>query len=95
MVELSHNMKQDTSITSNLHCIKQIIAVCLGFLCQQLKNTTKKQSPQRVLLPHKNYGCSTSQEIPCLLENLKGDYHYKNSIKNSLKITTELSVCFV
>ena len=23
------------------------------------------------------YGCSTSQKIPCLLENIKGDYHCK------------------
>ena len=51
-VELSHHMKQDKSIISILHCIKLLIAVCLGFLYKQFKNMTKKQLPQRILLPH-------------------------------------------
>jgi len=30
LIMLSHHMKQDTPITSILHCIKLIIIVCLG-----------------------------------------------------------------
>jgi hypothetical protein len=45
----------------------------LGFLLYELKN----MSPCRTLIFSHHYGCSTSQEIPHLLENLKGDDNYK------------------
>jgi hypothetical protein len=50
---LCHHMKKDTSLVSILHCIKLIIVVCLGFECQKFQNMSKKQPPQRILLPHK------------------------------------------
>ena len=49
----------------------------------------------------KVYGCSTSQEIPLLLENLKGDDNYKRLHKkcehniHCINIPTKLSVYFV
>jgi hypothetical protein len=46
-------MKQDTSIVSNLHCIEQLIALFWGFIYQQFKNMTNKQTPWRTLLPYK------------------------------------------
>ena len=48
-----------------------------------------------------HYDCSTSLEIPCLLGNLKGDYHYKRQhIKSKhnihcINIPINLSVYFV
>jgi hypothetical protein len=76
MAAFPHHMKQDTSITGISHCIKPIKKCLFWFLYKQLENVTNKQPPWRSLLPH-DYGCSTSQETPCLLEDLKGDYKYK------------------
>ena len=39
-IDLSNHIQQDTSITSTLHCIKFIQAVCPGFLHKQFKNMT-------------------------------------------------------
>jgi len=52
MVAFCHHMKQDTSIVSSLHCIELIIAVSLGFIYKQSKNTTNEQTPFRTLLLH-------------------------------------------
>jgi hypothetical protein len=54
-----------------------------------IKDTTKarthpKTSIQNPSSPH-DYGCFTTQEIPCLLEDLNGDYHYKRLHINILK----------
>jgi hypothetical protein len=48
----------------------------MGFLYKKLKKDQQTTSTQNFPSSH-DYGCSVSHEIPCLLENLRVDYHYK------------------
>jgi hypothetical protein len=44
-------MKQDTAIVSISHCIKLIVAVCMGFIYKQFKKY-EKQTALSTLLHH-------------------------------------------
>ena len=90
-------MKQDTSTVRILHCIKLIIAVFWVFSIVTIK---KHVSMENSTSSH-DYSCSSSQEIPHLLENLKGDDNYKRITWkcehniHSINVPTKLSVYFV
>jgi hypothetical protein len=74
MAQFYHHTKQDTSIVSISHCIKLIIAVWVLYI-KQLKNMTDNLH-EKYSTSH-SYSRSSTQEIPRLLENLKGDDNYK------------------
>jgi hypothetical protein len=57
-------MKQVTSIISISHCIKQIIAVCVGFVYKEIKNINN--NPQGELFFLTQLWLLHSQEIPHL-----------------------------